>query len=435
MTGRPLSVLLDEAAGQVRPLSDSVLEDALGTADRRRRNKRVVMPLAAAALVILAVAATSLGGGPKPVQVAASGAPQLPRQLEDHSYLTANLGDAPPGRVIAALNYWPSLEDVPRLALVGAQGNSYRLIPDADGGMPGMHATHISRDGTLIATEVPGGIALIDARTGKVRRLNIGGWCCEGRILGFSPDASTIAVRLPISATVPPAASLSPSDEDAVVHLVDVRTAAVTRLGKVPAQKAAFSPDGEVLAVSGGGKLRLFSRTGKLLGEQKITGDVAGANAWTPDGRFIATVPEPDDRSEPSTLEFVPADPAHAAGAPEALTVDNFDVLLGWRSDRTAVVGQWRPYGGDLTEVGLRDGRQKVLATAPAPFDVVAAGLLPDLVIVDSAWPDHGPLPTWARVGAVVLTLAGALIALIVWRTVKRRRAALLLSARFPLRR
>jgi hypothetical protein len=200
-----------------------------------------------------------------------------------------------------------------------------------------------------------------------------------------------------------------------------------------PAAEAAFSPDGESLAVQSDLDTWIINRDGQRL--RKIDGPnnfgLVPRAAWSPDGRLLAMRPAGrwrDSAPDPNQVRFVDTT-APDRPVPRPISTSEF---LGWRSaDRILVLTP--DYG--ISEVPLAGGDPVVLTRSDPghsceyhmqpclAIDVrVATALLPTLTVSPGDDPDRGPWPRPYRQAVAVLALLGAGLVALVLLGLRRRR-------------
>src|SRR4029453_16828616 len=99
----------------------------------------------------------------------------------------------------------------------------------------------------------------------------------------FSPDGRSISwstVEYPMESYVG-------------LNLLNLATGKSRRLFAEPFWAAAFSPDGQQIAVQAASRLDqivILDRSGRETTTFDVKGTLAGANAWSPDGRLLVTI-------------------------------------------------------------------------------------------------------------------------------------------------
>lgn len=380
----------------------------------------------------------------QPVAVDPSRSATLPAVVAGYSYLVADEAGAPMGRAVGIYQQSTGSEDdtLTKTMLVSADTNTYRMITPP----PAYQAseTMLSPDGRQVALvgtpDIDNGssrhrIWLLDLGSGTWRWLPTRGE--PSGLLAWSRDSRSLAYS-----TVPLAAA------DGDVALLDLTTGTDTALrwprpgpGDPPIT-AAFAPDGRV-AVHSNDALRIYAASGQLDRELALpaTRSLAGAGAWSPDGRLLVTrVDETYGMVPHSTLEFLDVS-AGASGAGAAVTPPPIDSsgldpetpLLGWRSADEVVLAEWSDRNSADARIvvrSLRTGERTVLSTFT--FDVtdsypvqglrLAFGLLDGVQARPDGVAHRGPWPAGAVASALAAWYAVVLSTTWVWRRVAARR-------------
>lgn len=411
---------------------------------RRVRRRRAAAALATGVLCLAAV----LIGAPwqalrlaPPLDTAGTTSPAqppfLPDRFADHSHLTASVSSSPPGPAVALYQHGLGVEllDLPQAVVVGSAGDVYRRVDlaedragDETQGDPGPML--LSPDGTRVAlgTHDSGrlGLALLDLRDGEVTPRPV----AQARSVlpvAWSPDGRWLACLVSATATNPH----SGQPVAGVVHLVDVSTGRSRPLsGGATATAVAFAPYGTELALqrpaSAGGGLEVWSADGALRRTlQPGPGRrLAGPHAWSPDGRLLAT------SGGEATTSFVDATGGGGPVPGPVGTRAAQDGVLAWASADQVLVLTGEPGPDDspqgatwVTRVALDGGATERLSALPSDgYGVdrfqLAAALAPDLHVRPAGPAERGPWPGWLRATAALLA-AGA-VALVV--AVVRRR-------------
>jgi len=213
-----------------------------------------------------------------------------------------------------------------------------------------------------------------------------------------------------------------------------------------PVSGAAFSPNGNRLAIQGNisvsdegpeaGAVHIVDLAGAKQATRvsgKFGLQIAGPNAWLPDGMFIAMVDNAGVGKEQCLVTFLGATD-FAIGPPAPIPSPDGEIgVVGWRGSGGLLITPLsalsnRPvyetsYDGEMREViRMGDGWP---AEFGHTYDLqVAAGVLQDAEFRAGGAPDRGPWPWWwrATIGAGLLMVAG--LGYLVWRRRTRRVAA-----------
>jgi hypothetical protein len=166
--------------------------------------------------------------------------------------------------------------------------------------------------------------------------------------------------------------------------------------------------------------------------------ELAGPQAWTPDGRFLVTVHTGPGES---SYVFQPVD-ASETSVPQPIPAGNLlprawgDAVLGWRTPTKMLVSAGDVNGTTsnlIVEVDIAGGAQRVLSRFRvganddlAVGDVqLASALLPEMGKRSGDSPNRGPMPTWMMVTLVLSFVPATLTVLLGrWRRSRRRDAA-----------
>ncbi|GAA4565480.1 hypothetical protein GCM10023176_13700 [Micromonospora coerulea] len=427
--------------------------DTVLTLGRRSARRRRIGTAAVWAVVVLLLAVLVVPGVQLPVQTAApSTKPSLPDRFAGYSMLTSTVAKAPPGRAVALYGYGNGETfNMFQSLVVGADGETYRRV-DAmeDRSRP---SALLAPDGTRVLLGddrgATGDLILVDLTTGKRRSIPLGA-PVGVRLLAWSPDGRHVAYS---------AGPLTGSGEFGTVNVVeaevartgtlrllDLSTGRSTEVPAIrPAWTAAFAPDSRRLAVQVGQKAHLIDLDGHEYGSVQITAgrELAANVAWSPDGRFLATVPWLYDGPFNGTtggdtghgtflwkvgnVEFVPVTGASTPPAP----VQDVVQLLGWRSAGSVVVATINAAGhASLAEVQLGSGTRRTMSRFDTGhncelgmqscqvFDLqLATGLVPDLTVRHAGRPQRGPWPAALTIPVATVVPAAALL---LWRRMRR---------------
>jgi hypothetical protein len=387
---------------------------------RRPRVNRWLVPVAAALAVVAVLVAVVIRPG---VSGVAQGnrQPSLPDRFAGYSSLTNKVSDSPPGRAIALYQHGLGMElnDEPQLLVLGADSDVYRRVDLAeelgvrasvnDRGLPPPMV--LSPDGARVAIGGSADMAVLDLETGHWTT-----WPGPGAVvpLAWSPDGKTLAVALGRT-------QLALYDMRAPGPPSTIYTGSV--------EMAAFSPDGEKIAVQDSVAVVLINRSGMVLASLSTGGaNLATSTAWSPDGHWLALrsrrlIPERGAYREEVSVVF--ADPQGGNTIPPAALPTSAEFAGAWRGVDRFLVKQ----GENFVEVDLKTGQTRVVSTfTSAPFDnymmgsmQFASGLLLDARLRSAGGAERGPWPTWLRISAGAgIAFLGLLTALVVW-LVRRR--------------
>ncbi|PRY14032.1 WD40 repeat domain-containing protein [Kineococcus rhizosphaerae] len=334
----------------------------------------------------------------------------VPQQFPGPSRLTASLATNPVGRAVALYRQGTglALAGSTQTLVLGSDGGTVRRLDGGRGGTgaAGADTASLSPDGRTVAVgshRLSGGadVTLVDLASGQTRSYVV------PRVLGVVPVAwSADASRLAYLGTAGPSAH--PAGQLFVFDVASHRAVPVP--GADVVTSAAFSPDGTRLAIQspGASAVRVVDpRTGTGTALPVPDGEhLAGGAAWSPDGDLIA-VSDGDRR-----LDFVPTQPGRPAPAPLTSAGD----VLGWSSGSTVVHARPAATGAGefrVERTDVRTGTTTAFWSVPTPagLDVsgvsLATALLPGATPVPSVPADRGPWPVGLR---VVLVVGAALL-------------------------
>lgn len=448
---------LADAVPVVPPDSADLLARATAPGTRRTAPDRWapgrawLQPLVAAAAVLLVLVAAAVVPGlvPEHRPTGPAGGLVLPARPAPLSLLTAPVSDSPPGPVGLSYvvgNSGPRSLHTSQTIVVGVDGRTYRRVDLAERrGRPVEMGTWqdaavlLSPDGTRLAAGSEHEVDTLpvqDLRTGRIRDYRLPQ---RGAVeaLAFAPDGNRLAYG------VRPATLFGSGPEPvaaAEVGILDLDTGAVTPVGGT-ASALAFSPDGTRVAVQGDydapeplhRAVRLVDLATGSVGQLPDVGyavRLAGAAAWSPDGRLLAVVNDAGAGKLVSTVGLLPVQQPGARTT--WIETPGSDIqVLGWRSaDRILITrdpddGAGQPVyeaglDGDLRQVmQLREGW---LSPGHSYGWRVATALLPEATYDPASAVARGPWPRWWWLTLTV----GALLGLaVVYLVVRRRRTGL----------
>ncbi|MDG6107145.1 PD40 domain-containing protein [Dactylosporangium aurantiacum] len=438
--------LFRSAALDEPPLPPQYVERlvAAGRASVRRRR-------AAAVLCVLTVLVAGLAlvlPGPRPsvpaVPQGPAGPPSLPERIAPYSTLTSTVSRSPGGRAVMLYQFGSGeLFNLFQPLALGADRDTYRQL-DAAEGRRGIRPWLLSPDGTTAvvtaSVDAVDALTLVDLRTGRRRSVPLPS--PAGALpLAFSPDGRTLAyaaVPMPLSDQYADVAG--EARRTGVLVLTDLDTGRSSTLSAVtPVFAAAFSPDGQRIAVQTGPQVRIVDRAGTDVRTVELPAEhiLTTHAGWSPDGRLLAATGAVASPGGPDVTEYhrriVFVDATGAGGpVPEPLAAEE---MLGWRApDRVVAQVAAGDGPGELRDLPVAGGPGALLSrfdpgstcelglqTCQA-FEIrMATGLLPALV-VRPADADRGPWPRWTTVTVTAVSAVLALLAFLVYRWIRGRR-------------
>ncbi|GAA2354239.1 hypothetical protein Cme02nite_47110 [Catellatospora methionotrophica] len=387
---------------------------------RRRRVRRAATALAGVLLVVSLAALPGLvvgGTGPQPADGPAPGVLGRPYPWQ----LTYE--QDPNGPVVAAFVDAHTVYLEGAGVLVGRDG-SYRLFPmdpDADLGLLSPDGRHLARRSEIVDLVTGHSVQTVD----KARPL---AWSPDGRrlLLVLDRDDGVIEQR--------------PGDRDAVAYF-ELATGAVKpvlfTVADTPA--AAFSPDGERVAVTTGRAgqpqtltvVDLTSGTPNILFELTDRQRLAGEAAWTPDGRSVVLMVA--DGCVWTACDVYPdglwgwrmqyVDPVTGKAVDEAATARQGRPtgLVGWRDGEPVFVDQRGTEDTAKLVAARPDGSARVLLTLASG----AGGLnVPRGVVEHGTLGSRSANPVDAQPWAFGVLLACVAPPALLFMVLRRRRRA-----------
>lgn len=400
----------------------------LARAARRTRAARW-RPLLSAAGVLGVLVAAALGPGLLAQPAAPADGMILPARLADLSLLTAAVSEAPPGP--ALLTYvqgsgGPRWLHTTQTVVVGVDGRTYRRLDEAERrGGPAELGTWqdapvlLAPDGTRVAVGSVGPVAdlaVVDLRTGRTRTYRTGSTEVV-EPLAWSPDGTRLVY----------------ASGDAETALLDVGAGTSTTLGPA-ATGAAFAPDGRRVALQGRPEtevepqrpIRVVDLAGGDPVELAAVGFgvlIAGPNAWSPDGRWLAVADNAGVGKLECRLSFLPIAAADRNATPPAPIATAQEIaLVGWAAPDRPLITQGAATGHRTIVEGIGMRQLSTVDGSAVTYELqAAAALLPAARVCPAGAAERGPWPVWLRLA----TAAGALAAAgLVWLLWSRRRQA-----------
>ncbi|MEV4539667.1 hypothetical protein AB0J82_38420 [Asanoa sp. NPDC049518] len=438
--GHAMKELLATLPDDPPPLPPGYLDTVLERGRRSLRRRR----LGAAALLVVALAAavTVISGVPRPAQPAdSSQGSTVPDRFAGYSLFTSTVTKAPPGRAIALYGYGNGeMFNMFQPLVVGADADTYRRLDAAEDRL--LPSALLAPDGKHVLLGDDRGLTdeltLLDLTTGEHRPIRLQG-AVGVRLLAWSPDGRQVAYSAgPLSNSGELGTAQTVDMELArtgTLWLLDVPSGRSTKLAAIRSPKtAAFAADSRRLAVQVGQTAHVIALDGRESNKLDIPAgrELAADVGWSPDGRFLATVPEGLTRHDEFLWQV--GDVAFISltddGTPPT-TIENVTQLLGWRSSDSLIVATIN--GSDhlaLAEVDRGTGSRRTLSRFDIGrtcelhtqtcqvFDLhLATGLLPELTVRDAGRPQRGS--PWPTLVATIITVALAGAGYLVWRRIK----------------
>jgi hypothetical protein len=391
--------------------------------EKRHRWTSAMVAATAVAAILAAVLLPPAWSADRP-PVGSGGQPTLPGWFPAYSWLQGSV-DGPFGRAMALYTNGTGHEDFGfwQVIVAGADRNSLRKLDLPERSPSGGPVdARLSPDGTKVLTGGrPGIITAIDLVTGASKHYPVPD-DLPTRPLAVSADGRSVAYVAVVDA--------SNLAGDGTLFVLELATGEVSApLGR-DVVRAAFSPDGSMLAVQTYGMIRVVRLDGKVLREVPVSVEtlLAGAQAWSPDAKFIATF------HFERGYRFIAA----LSGEESPITIPAEllpncwgDGVIGWRSPATVLISTGDVGGTTsnlITEVDLVGGGRRVLSRFEvgarddlAVCDVqLAASLVPGMSIRPGTGPDRGSWPTWVITVALCAIMVACFLAL--WVSHRHRR-------------
>lgn len=336
-------------------------------------------------------------GGPR----SAGSAVAIPDELAGYSYLTADVSNAPPGRVLAVYQHGFGVEfmDFPQGVVLAADADVYRRLDAAENragresqGDPGPML--LSPDGASVAlgdhdTNSPE-LEFVNLETGEVSRQRVP----DARSvlpLAWSADGSEVAYVANDRSTNPHSGRPVAGDL-LVLDLASGEAAPVPGGAKVSA--AAYSPDGTQVAIqrrdAGPAVVDLDTETVRELPD---AGRLTSPGAWSPDGQLLAV-------RVPSGVAAVNLGTSAAEATQLQLPRRSTVEVLGWTQERELAIFDFTSeHQAEVVALPLdgADPRQLTQIDGTSNYGVyrfqLATGLIADLSVRDAGEADRGPVP------------------------------------------
>lgn len=175
-------------------------------------------------------------------------------------------------------------------------------------------------------------IALIDAATGEMQRLELPSEIVNPTLGDISPDGSRLLIRSHLS-----------SDSEEPVWVAPRNGGSALRVGRILAHDAAWMPDGQSILYADGNNLDVVRIADGVTTHLTVLPGRAIWMRWSPDGKLLRfTMVDP--LSHTSSLWQIAN-----GGKPQP-------ILSGWTSPAAECCGMWAPDGRSYVFQSLHDG-------------------------------------------------------------------------------
>jgi hypothetical protein len=394
------------------------------------------LAIAAVALILLVTSVIRLPG--QAMRPGAGGGYSIPGNFPAFSFVQGST-DGRFGRASAMYVSGSGHEDFTfsQLILVSAESDSYRRLEVPDDPDGGAVPARLSPDGLRVALGGDG-VTIVELASGDRKHHAVASR--RGTVpLAFSPDGRRVAYL-----------SKSEPGGTGPLSILDLATGSVTTVTDKDVSGVAFSPDGLHFAYQLGNPPADGLVIGSLDGtpERRLAipdgHRLAGAQAWSPDGRQVVMVATGPSRIEgdfhyggSQTYVFLNADGTVAqeqtpVPADDLIPRSWGDPVIGWRSPAQMLVSTGDGDGTTsnvIAEVSLAGGGTRVLSRFAIDRDddlavndvQLAAALVSGLEIRHSTDPDRGAWPGWAFATSLACLTPVVLLVLVLIRKRLRR--------------
>jgi len=430
-------------AAPVRPDPAAAMTSARRVTGPRQGWLIPTLAATAVILTILALATVYRADTRFPVVGTDSG-PSLPDRFPAFSFVQGTT-DGRFGRAIALYINGSGHEDFifAQLILASADDDRYRRLPVPDRGNNYVPRALLSPDGTKVAIGGDGSITVLDLHTGTSTQYPADA-AADLTLHAFSADGRRLAY------TTPPEHGAGGS-----LFILDLSNGISARISQRPVKIAAFSPDGGYVAFqeedihaydSLHAEIEICRFDGTSIRSITVPPrtQLAGAQAWSPDGTLLVAVATGPDRQDgpisyTGDRSYVFFDVTGTAQTPAPIPANDLtprafgDPVLGWRTPTSMLVSSGDVDGTTsnlIIEVDITNGSHHILSrfSVGARDDLAvgdvqfATALIPEATIRHSTNPNRGSWPTWAIVTAIAC-LAPAVFGIVLWwtRRIKRR--------------